>query len=226
MIDYLRDADRLATLRDYQLVDTPAEANLDAIVADAARYLGTPIAMISLVDDQRQWFKAKHGTDRSEDPVDHSICARAICGDDLYVVADASTDERFSHFPGVCADGGIRFYAGAPLKMRNGARLGTLCVIDVAPRGSLDAAERLALEALARRTVAAFELRRDLLDAVSSEATLEAREQILLADASKLLARAAAMLDLVGASGVAAHLEHVIALVDDRRTPASPACSV
>ncbi|RZM23348.1 MAG: GAF domain-containing protein [Sphingomonas sp.] len=216
MLDAQSEAARLATLKEYGLLDTPAERAFDVIVQEAASATNAPIAMISLVDEDRQWFKAAIGVDHREDPIDESICAHAIRSDELFTVADARADARFRDIPAVARDGGIRFYAGAPLRMRNGARLGTLCVIDIAPRDDLDPEERAALEMLARRTVAAFELRRDIGDAAGLDG---GDAQDWLEESADLLARAAVALDRAGASAPAAHLEHVIAMVDALRAP-------
>lgn len=216
MLDAQSEAARLATLKEYGLLDTPAERAFDVIVQEAASATNAPIAMISLVDENRQWFKAAIGVEHREDPIDESICAHAIRSDELFTVADARADMRFRDIPAVARDGGIRFYAGAPLRMRNGARLGTLCVIDIAPRDDLDPEERAALEMLARRTVAAFELRRDIGDAAGLDG---GDAQDWLEESADLLARAAVALDRAGASAPAAHLEHVIAMVDALRVP-------
>jgi GAF domain-containing protein len=216
MLDAQSEAARLATLKEYGLLDTPAERAFDVIVQEAASATNAPIAMISLVDEDRQWFKAAIGVEHREDPIDESICAHAIRSDELFTVADARADTRFRDIPAVAKDGGIRFYAGAPLRMRNGARLGTLCVIDIAPRDDLDPEERAALEMLARRTVAAFELRRDIGDAAGLDG---GDAQDWLEESADLLARAAVALDRAGASAPAAHLEHVIAMVDALRVP-------
>jgi GAF domain-containing protein len=216
MLDAQSEAARLATLKEYGLLDTPAERAFDVIVQEAASATNAPIAMISLVDEDRQWFKAAIGVDHREDPINESICAHAIRSDELFTVADVRADARFRDIPAVARDGGIRFYAGAPLRMRNGARLGTLCVIDIAPRDDLDPEERAALEMLARRTVAAFELRRDIGDAAGLDG---GDAQDWLEESADLLARAAVALDRAGASAPAAHLEHVIAMVDALRAP-------
>lgn len=220
-MDWKVEAERLATLEDYGLLDTPREAGFDAIVARAATETGAPIAMISLVDDRRQWFKASLGVDHREDPIEHSICAHAIRSDDsVFEVSDARDDARFRDFPAIRRDGGIRFYAGAPLTMSNGARLGTLCVIDTQPRDALDAEERAMLLRLARRTVAAFELAREMRRAASTGGDGENEngdERMWLDQASTLMARAAAALERIDATAPLAHLEHVIAMVDARR---------
>lgn len=152
---------RLSALKGYGVLDTPNEVQFDAIVRDAAKALGTPIALISLIDENRQWFKAKVGLEPAETPRSISFCTHAIHGNDTMIVRDATQDDRFSANPLVTGDVGIRFYAGAPLKTEDGKRIGTLCVIDTKahPEGMNDR-DRAALESLARRTMQALELRR------------------------------------------------------------------
>ncbi|USU04727.1 GAF domain-containing protein [Sphingomonadaceae bacterium OTU29MARTA1] len=208
--------DRLATLADYGLLDTPMEPQFDSIVEAAACEVDAPIAMISLIDARRQWFKARLGIDSTETPIEESFCAKAIEQDDVFVVPDASVDERFRNYPNVTGGPGIRFYAGAPLRMRNGTQIGTLCVIDVAPRAGLDDEERIALEDLARRTVAAFELRRDMRDARGDDAA-GSDASSWLEQASSHLLKAWAALDQIGATAEVAHLERVIVDVDALR---------
>lgn len=222
----MNETDRIASLRDYALLDTAPEAQFDAIVAEAAATLDAPIAMISLVDEHRQWFKSRLGIADGETPISESICARAIAsGEPTFVVDDASRDARFRDQNNVTGGIGIRFYAGAALRMRNGAKLGTLCVIDVEPRAGLDPAERLALEALARRTVAAIELRRDMAAGATDRDGMDAAatRELWLDQASRLLGQASIALFHAGEEGMRAHLEHVIATVDERRAEAAEA---
>ena len=150
---------RLARLYSYGALDTPNEAEFDAIVREAARQFAAPVALISLVDEHRQWFKAKVGITASETPRAISFCTHAIRGAEVMVVEDASTDARFAANPLVTGDPHLRFYAGAPLKTADGRRIGTLCVLDMRAREAPTAAARAKLEALAAKTVAAFERR-------------------------------------------------------------------
>lgn len=138
---------RLAALRKLGLLDTPAEQRFDWLVEFASTQLDMPIAVVSLVDDQRQWFKARVGLQASETPRHISFCAHAIASDDIFIVEDARADARFADNPLVTGGPHIRFYAGAPLKAPDGHRVGTLCVIDTRPR-KLAAHELEALEAL------------------------------------------------------------------------------
>ncbi|WP_053070817.1 PAS domain S-box protein [Halomonas sp. PR-M31] len=142
------ESERLATLHEYGILDTEAEESFDAITRLAALICGVPIALISLVDGKRQWFKSQVGLKVRETPRDQAFCAHTIEGDSLMEVADAHCDSRFRDNPLVLGEPHIRFYAGAPLTVANGCRLGTLCVIDHTPR-RLDDRQRQALKELA-----------------------------------------------------------------------------
>jgi PAS domain S-box-containing protein len=128
------EAGRLAALDAYDVLDTLPEPAFDRIVRLAARLLDVPIALISLIDAERQWFKAKYGIDAPETPRASAFCHHTILGDDLMVVPDAAQDDRFRANPLVTGNPHIRFYAGAPLVTSDGFALGTLCAIDRAPR--------------------------------------------------------------------------------------------
>ncbi|HRE79627.1 MAG TPA: PAS domain S-box protein, partial [Opitutaceae bacterium] len=150
---------RLAALREAALLDTPPEREFDDIAALAAEICGTPVALVSLIDETRQWFKARVGLDVHETPREMSFCAHALELDDLLVVPDASVDPRFSENPLVREEPHIRFYAGAPLKTETGETLGTLCVLDRHAR-QLTERERRALRALASNISNLIRLRR------------------------------------------------------------------
>jgi PAS domain S-box-containing protein len=161
-----RESERVAALRAYDVLDTPPEPAYDDVAVLAARLCGTPIALVTLVDERRQWFKAAVGLGLRETPREQSFCAHAICdaaaaGPGPMVVADARADERFRANPLVTGAPHIRFYAGAPLVAPGGHALGTVCVIDTEPREAT-AEMRAALDALARQVVAQLELRRVL----------------------------------------------------------------
>jgi GAF domain-containing protein len=155
------EKERLERLTALKVLDTPDEEALDNLVKLAANLFKTPIALISLVDKERQWFKARIGLEAQETHRDFAFCAHAIHQNQVFVVEDAQNDQRFADNPLVTADPNIRFYAGAPLIDSAGFKLGTLCVIDTVPR-SLDAQESLILEGLAREVVLHFKLRTEL----------------------------------------------------------------
>ncbi len=157
------ERDRLATLRSYEILDTARERDFDDIVKLAAQICGTPIALISLVDEHRQWFKATHGSSIDETARDIAFCSHAIRQNGVFLVADASQDPRFAANPLVTQAPHIRFYAGAPLLAPDGQALGTLCVIDREPRRLVDAQEQ-ALAVLSRHVMAQLEVRRQALE--------------------------------------------------------------
>ena len=128
------EARRVATLRGMGLLDTPPEERFDRVTRLARQVFSTSIALVSLVDSDRQWFKSRQGLDAVETPRDISFCGHAILGDKIMVVNDAVEDERFCDNPLVCGNPNIRFYAGYPLAAPDGSRVGTLCVIDDKPR--------------------------------------------------------------------------------------------
>ena len=152
------ESSRLAALLAFELLDTPAEAMFDNITALAAQICGTPIALISLIDAERQWFKSRVGLDAPETPREMAFCAHAINGETLFEVDNTLLDPRFCANPLVTGAPDIRFYAGMPLSDGQGHNLGTLCVIDRQPRHLSDA-QRQALHLLAEQTVQLFELR-------------------------------------------------------------------
>ena len=154
-----REGDRLEALRSYGVLDTGPEGAFDDLADLASRICQAPMALISLVDRDRQWFKARVGLDISETPREIAFCAHAILGSGLMVVPDAHSDARFADNPLVTGDPGIRFYAGAPLVTAEGQALGTLCVLDRVPR-ALTNDQTAALATLSREVVARLDLRR------------------------------------------------------------------
>jgi anti-sigma regulatory factor (Ser/Thr protein kinase) len=164
---------RLAALRRYRILDTEPERAFDDLALLASQICGTPIALISLVDADRQWFKARRGTTLTHTSRAVSFCSHAIEQRGLFIVRDAREDERFRDNPLVTGGPSVRFYAGAPLLTREGEALGTLCVIDSVPR-TLTLNQRDALDALRRQVEAQLELRRNLYEL---KAALDARDK-------------------------------------------------
>jgi GAF domain-containing protein len=162
---------RLNVLWQYEVLDTVPEQLFDDLTELAAVICEAPIALISLVDESRQWFKSRFGTTIQETSRDVSFCAYAIQQSDLFVIPDATLDERFAKNPLVISDPKIRFYAGAPLITPDGYALGTLCVIDKVPR-ELRADQKQALCILARHIVLQLELRRRAKDVEAGRAQL------------------------------------------------------
>ncbi|NIK43855.1 putative bifunctional diguanylate cyclase/phosphodiesterase [Xanthomonas arboricola] len=142
------ESTRLSVLRGLCLLDSPPDPVFETIAAMAARNLGAEIALVSLVDEHRQWFKARIGLEPQETPRDQAFCAHAIRAPEVMVVPDAQLDPRFCDNPLVLGPPFIRFYAGAPLTLRDGHRIGTLCVIGTSPRPGLDAEAITQLEGL------------------------------------------------------------------------------
>lgn len=176
---------RLEALKALEILDTPGEPAFDSLVQLAAQICHVPIALVSLVDARRQWFKASVGLSVAETPRDIAFCSHAILSDELFIVGDAASDVRFSDNPLVHEEPRIRFYAGAPLRGPTGHILGTLCVLDRKPR-QLDATQLEALRTLGRAAAAQLELRFHLKEsrAVANEraralASLQRSERLL-----------------------------------------------
>ncbi|MET0527150.1 MAG: GAF domain-containing protein, partial [Microvirga sp.] len=152
------ESDRLAALRSYRVLDTPPEPAFDDLVQLAAQCCQTPIALISLIDERRQWFKAELGLGMCETPLDRSICLSAMLQPRLTVVPDLIEDHRFASNPLVTAEPRLRFYAGAVLRALDGVPLGALCVLDHVPR-DLTEEQAATLPLLARQVMSQLELR-------------------------------------------------------------------
>lgn len=157
------EAKRLNVLWQYDILDTVPEEVFDELAELASHICESPIALITLVDEKRQWFKARVGTSVRETSRDISFCAHAILQDDLFIVSDASKDPRFKKNPLVAGQPKIRFYAGAPLKSADGYALGTLCVVDSKPRILRDE-QKKSLRILARHVETQLELRRHAME--------------------------------------------------------------
>jgi PAS domain S-box-containing protein len=169
---------RLAALDRYRILDTKPEREFDDIVRIAAEICAVPMALISLVDDKRQWFKAALGLGAAETPREIAFCAHAIQQSEIMMVPDAQADARFADNPLVTGDPNLRFYAGAPLLTPDGLAIGTLCVLDREPR-SLTEPQRAALEALGRQVMTQLELRQ----ALAARRAEEERNRLILDNA-------------------------------------------
>jgi GAF domain-containing protein len=169
---------RLKVLWQYSVLDTVPEEIFDDLTELAARICEAPIALITLVDENRQWFKSKVGISIQETSRDISFCAHAIKQPELFIVPDATKDARFSHNPLVTSDPKVRFYAGAPLISPDGYALGTLCVIDKVPR-ELRPGQEQALRILARHVMSQLELRRRALELADANRARDQMQQDL-----------------------------------------------
>lgn len=152
-----QESQRLQVLRELLILDTEPEQRFDRLVAFASQEFDVPIALVSLVDENRQWFKARAGLEVCETPREISFCGHAILTPDIMVVPDAPQDSRFADNPLVTGPPFVRFYAGAPLRLPGGAAIGTFCLLDPRPR-SFDAVDHAILGAL--RDLAVEEIQR------------------------------------------------------------------
>jgi PAS domain S-box-containing protein len=206
---------RLRALYDKQILDTAPEAAFDALVAEAARICKVPIALVTLVDENRQWFKAKVGLEVSQTPREQAFCAHAIVGPSgVLVVPDAHKDPRFSGNPLVTGDPNVRFYAGIVLRDAAGAAMGTLCVIDRVPR-ELSAVQLAQLDALAEQAAVLIRARLDT-PSDQPDAAAAPRRVLVVDDEEALCQMACAWLEslgyeTVGVDSPAAALERLAA---------------
>ena len=153
---------RIAALQKYAILDSEPEQGFDDLTLLASYICRTPIALISLIDESRQWFKSRVGVTVSETPRDIAFCSTAILSSEVMIVPDTLKDERFRNHPMVVSEPNIRFYAGAPLINEEGFALGTLCVVDRTPR-DFSPEQKEALKALSRLVLAQLEFRRNLI---------------------------------------------------------------
>ncbi len=162
--DESREESRLSILHAYEILDTPGSPEFDDIVHLACQCCDAPVGLLSFTASDRQWFKARAGTDLSQIPLSQSVCSLAInSGEDLFVVPDLMEDPLTRNNPLVVGLPRIRYYAGAVLRSPHGAALGTVCVLDTVPRpGGLEPGEATSLQALARQTMILLELHRVL----------------------------------------------------------------
>ena len=157
-MDQAIEIKRLENLYKYEILDTPADGDFDEITSLAAKIFNVPVAIITLVDTDRIWFKSSYGLDIDEIPRDPGLCSSAIMADDIYIVENAKIDSRTLANPLVAGLMGLQFYAAAPLKSLDGYNLGTFCIIDRIPR-KLDARESSMLRKLSRIVMDQVELR-------------------------------------------------------------------
>jgi two-component sensor histidine kinase len=178
------EAERLAALRRYDVLDTDTGAVFDDFVRIAADICNAPMALVSFVDEARQWFAAELGMGTKQTPVDQSVCAHAIRQRDVFVVPDLAADPRFTSNPLVTGAPHLRFYAGAVLSTPEGLPLGTMCILDTEPRPSgLTERQTKTLEALARQVMAQLQLRlalRQLNEAANAQAALLVEKDLLM----------------------------------------------
>lgn len=192
------EAQRLAALRAYEILDTEPEAAFDDIVGLVARIFDAPIAVVNLIDEGRQWFKAEVGLGVRETPLDTSFCAHALLQDEGMVIADATQDSRFDCNPLVTQEPHLRFYAGRLLKTAEGLPLGTLCVLDTKarPEGITDL-QKQALEVLARQVMDLLNLRGAINARRDADARVVASEAALSMSEARFAAVADAMPQMV-----------------------------
>ncbi len=166
MSDVSQEAERQAAIRRYDVLDTPRDGAFDRITALAAKHFDVPIAIVSIVDRDRIWFKSHHGIDAEEVGRDPGLCASAILHDDAWVIENAATDPRALANPLVAGEFGLQFYAGVPLRTPDGYNLGTFCILDREPR-TFNAADRRTLEDLAAIVMNDLEMRLQSREAIS-----------------------------------------------------------
>ena len=182
--DDVEEIKRLQTLLSYNILDTPYEQEFDSLVKLISLVCNSPIAIISMIDDKRQWYKAKTGIDQDEAPISETFCQYALQQEDVLEITDATRDERVKNNPQVLAEDGIRFYAGVNLKSDTGYKIGTVCVVDTEPK-QLSEEQKQSLRLIADQTMSLLEarkknreLREELEDIIDHKAK-EAQRQLL-----------------------------------------------
>ncbi len=216
-VDESAEAARLRAVHRYDILDSPPDGAFDRVVRLAANLLNVPIALVTIVDHDRIWFKARHGLDVQEIGRDPGLCASAILQDEAWIVENATRDPRVLANPLVAGEFGLQFYAGAPLRTHDGHNLGTLCVIDREPR-QMTAREASILEDLAAVVIDELELRLEArrADAATRErmVLLDQRQQQAVElndDVVQALVLAKMALDAGQSDAVEGHLEHALA---------------
>jgi two-component sensor histidine kinase len=198
------ESDRIAALRSYRVLDTPQEPEFDALVQLAARLCRAPVALISLIDERRQWFKAEVGLGVRETPLNRSICLSAMLRPGLTIVPDLTEDPRFAANPLVTGDPHLRFYAGAVLRTPDGLPLGALCVLDHVP-GGLTGDQAFTLTTLAQQVMSQLELRRAIAerdDVLEGNRRVEQRQSLLVRELHHRVKNTLATVQaIVGATG-------------------------
>ncbi len=172
------EQERLKKLAMYEIMDTVEEDNFNELVRLASDICGAPISLISLLDDSRQWFKARVGLEAQETPIEQAFCAHSILQDDIMEVEDATQDDRFFDNPLVTGNPDIRFYAGMPLATPSGHKLGTLCVIDTKPR-QLSEKQKESLKVLAKQVITLLELRLKMKELSIANTKLDTQKNII-----------------------------------------------
>ncbi|AIZ63969.1 serine/threonine protein phosphatase [Hymenobacter sp. DG25B] len=187
MTQTITETGRLSALQRYNILDTPVDGTFERMTAMAAKVFNMPIAIISLVDEDRIWFKSRHGLEANQIDRNPGLCASAILSDEVYIVEDARRDPRTLANPLVAGEFGLQFYAAAPLITHDGHKLGTFCIIDRKPR-YLTEAQKLILQDMAAIVMDEMELRLAALTSLAENARQTAEALRRVAELEKQLA--------------------------------------